>query len=313
MGTGSQVMRFVKRPKWLTKIRLVLIASALILLGLFWFCLPRHLFTKPTAYVVNDDQGQLLGAAIATDGQWRFLYDSIVPEKFKQCIITFEDKRFEHHLGVDFLAIGRAIKQNLKSNHISSGGSTITMQVIRLATHHRRTFLNKLLEMVMATRLELTYSKQDILALYSSNAPFGTNVVGLDAAAWRYFWRSPAQLSWGEMAALAVLPNSPSLVHPGKNRLMLLRKRNLLLDKLYSQGIITKSEAYLAKLEPVPDRPVALPVLAPHLLERFKHDCQTGAHTGATRITTTIKGDLQQQVNDIIERHHQVLAANHIN
>ncbi len=297
----------------MTKTRLVLIASVLVLVISFWFCLPLNLFNNPTAYIIDDDQGQLLGAAIAPDGQWRFPYDSIVPEKFKQCIITFEDKRFEHHPGVDFLAFGRAIRQNIKSGHVSSGGSTLTMQVIRLATHHRRTFLNKLIEMVMALRLELTNNKQTILALYSSNAPFGSNVVGLDAASWRYFGRSPQQLSWGEMAALAVLPNSPSLVHPGKNRDILLKKRNLLLDKLAARHIIDKNTAYLAKLEPVPERPVALPVLAPHLLERFKHDCQTGAHAGPTRITTSIKAGLQQQVNDIIERHHQVLAANHIN
>jgi penicillin-binding protein 1C len=307
-------MRFsYKRPAWLTKTRLVLITSALVLFTLFLFCLPGKLFDKPTAYIIDDDQGQLLGAAIATDGQWRFPYDSIVPGKFSKCIIAFEDKRFEHHPGVDLLAFGRAIKQNITSGHISSGGSTLTMQVIRLATHHNRTFLNKLLEMFMALRLELTYSKQEILALYTSNAPFGSNVVGLDAASWRYFGRNPEQLSWGEMAALAVLPNSPSLVHPGKNRAILLKKRNLLLDKLCRQGIIDKNTASLAKLEPVPDRPVALPVLAPHLLERFKHDCQTGVHTGPTRITTTIKAGLQQQVSDIIERHHEVLAANHIN
>lgn len=165
----------------------------------------------------------------------------------------------------------------------------------------------------MALRMELTYSKQEILALYASNAPFGSNVVGLDAASWRYFGRSPSQLSWGEMAALAVLPNAPSLVHPGKNRSVLLKKRNLLLDKLTSHGIIDKNTADLSKLEPVPDRPVPLPMLAPHLLERFKEDYQSGDHKGSTRITTTINAELQQQVNNIIERHHRVLMANHIN
>ena len=302
-----------RRPEWLTNKRLVMILSLLALFLFFWFCLPKRLFNSPTSYIIDDDKGQLLGAAIAPDGQWRFPYDTLVPEKFKQCIIAFEDKRFEHHPGVDFLAFGRAIVQNIRSRHISSGGSTLTMQVIRIATHHHRTFFNKLLEMVMALRLEVTYSKQEILALYASNAPFGSNVVGLDAASWRYFGRDPGQLSWGEMAALAVLPNSPSLVHPGKNRNILLKKRNLLLDKLNKQGVIDKNTAYLAKLEPMPDKPLPLPILAPHLLERFKQDCQNGVHVGPTRITTSIKAELQQQVSDIIERHHQVLAANHIN
>jgi len=295
------------------KRKIVLISTAVILLLCFWFCLPRQLFNKPTCFIIDDDKGQLLGAAIAADGQWRFPYDTLVPEKFKQCIITFEDKRFEHHPGVDVLAFGRAIRQNIKARHVTSGGSTITMQVIRLASNHRRTFLNKLLEMVMALRLELTHNKKDILALYASNAPFGSNVVGIDAASWRYFGRSPDKLSWGEMAAMAVLPNSPTLVHPGKNRFILLRKRNDLLDKLYREGIIDKSTSALAKLEPMPDKPVPLPQLAPHLLERFKSDYKINKQQGSTRITTTIKSDLQQQVNDIVERHHQVLKANHIN
>jgi penicillin-binding protein 1C len=295
------------------KKKIISISVALVLLSYFWFCLPRQLFNKPTCFIIDDDKGQLLGAAIAADGQWRFPYDTIVPEKFKQCIITFEDKRFEHHPGVDILAFGRAIRQNIKSKRVTSGGSTITMQVVRLASNHKRTFLNKLLEMVMALRLELTHSKRDILALYASNAPFGSNVVGIDAASWRYFGRSPDKLSWGEMAAMAVLPNSPTLVHPGKNRFILLRKRNELLDKLYREGIIDKSTSALAKLEPMPDKPVPLPQMAPHLLERFKSDYQSNTQQGSTRIITTIKYDLQQQVNDIVERHHQVLKANHIN
>jgi penicillin-binding protein 1C len=90
------------------------------------------------------------------------------------------------------------------------------------------------------------------------------------------------------MAALAVLPNSPSLVHPGKNRLTLLKKRNLLLDKLYGKGIIDKSTATLSKMEPMPDKPVPLPQTAPHLLARFIGDHKTAPLTN-TRITTTIK------------------------
>jgi penicillin-binding protein 1C len=300
-------------PSWLTKRRLIISLVLLVLFISFWFCLPKHLFNSPTSFVIDDEKGQLLGAAIATDGQWRFPYDTIVPEKFKQCIIAFEDKRFEHHWGVDALAFSRAIRQNLKAGHVTSGGSTLTMQVVRLATRHHRTFWNKLLEMVMALRLELTYSKAEILALYTSNAPFGSNVVGLDAASWRYFGRSPDKLSWGEMAAMAVLPNSPSLVHPGKNRKVLLQKRNLLLDRLQHEGIIDSSTAYLSKLEPMPDKPVPLPQIAPHMLERFKVDYRVRHQEGSTRITTTLKVQLQQQVNEIIERHHIVLRANHIN
>ncbi|WP_439697486.1 penicillin-binding protein 1C [Mucilaginibacter sp. AW1-7] len=289
-----------------------LLVFLFVLTVLFWFCLPKPLFKNPTSYVIDDNQGQLLGASIAKDGQWRFPYNDSVPEKFKQCIIAFEDKRFENHPGFDILAFGRAIKQNLSSKKVTSGGSTITMQVIRLATKHNRNIWNKLLEIFMALRLELTYSKKEILALYTSNAPFGTNVIGLDAASWRYFGRSPDKLSWGEMAAMAVLPNAPSLVHPGRNRQTLLNKRNRLLNRLYKQGVIDSITAELAKLEPVPERPMPLPSLAPHLLQRFKNDYDAKP-IGDTRIRTSIHSGLQQQVNDILEQHHQVLKANDIN
>lgn len=287
----------------------MLVLLALILL--FWFCLPKRLFYAPTSFVIDDSQGQLLGASIASDGQWRFPYDPKVPYKFKACIIAFEDQRFEHHPGFDVLAMGRAIKQDIRARHVVSGGSTITMQVIRLSTRNNRTVWQKILEIFKAMRLELRYSKDQILALYSSNAPFGSNVVGLDAASWRYFGRSADQLSWGEMAALAVLPNSPSLVHPGKNKLILLRKRNQLLDKLYRNHVIDATTAYLAKQEPVPEKPMPLPQLAPHLLDRFRNDHASDFQHG-TRVTTTINSTLQQNVTDILERHHQMLKANDI-
>lgn len=296
----------IKKPK-----RLALIVVGLTLLLLFWFCIPKKLFNAPTSFVIDDSNGQLLGAAIASDGQWRFPHNEQVPDKFKACIMAFEDKRFEHHPGFDPLAFGRAIRQNIRAGHVVSGGSTLTMQVIRLSSRQNRTFWQKLLEIIKAMRLEVSYSKAEILALYSSNAPFGSNVVGLDAASWRYFGRGPDKLSWGEMAALAVLPNSPSLVHPGKNRLILLRKRNKLIDKLARQKTINATTAMLAKLEPVPDKPVQLPRLAPHLLQRFRGDnIAAGLHGG--RVKTSINGVLQQNVADIVERHHQLLKGNNI-
>ena len=302
-----RIKQHLKRPK------VIIITATLFALALwFAFCLPKPLFNSPTSFVIDDDTGQLLGASIATDGQWRFPYNADVPEKFKQCIIAFEDKRFEHHPGFDPLAFSRAVRQNIRSKKVTSGGSTITMQVIRLATHHSRTVRNKIGEIFMALRLELGYSKPEILALYASNAPFGSNVIGLDAASWRYFGRSPDKLSWGEMAALAVLPNSPSLVHPGKNRQVLLKKRNLLLNRLYKQGVIDSTTAKLAEFEPVPEKPVPLPQMAPHLLQRFKADYKNNKQE-ITRIKTTIKTNLQLQVADILEKHHQVLKANDIN
>jgi penicillin-binding protein 1C len=303
----SRIKQNLKKPK-------VMILTAIFLALALWFalCLPKPLFNTPTSFVIDDDAGQLLGASIASDGQWRFPYNANVPQKFVKCITAFEDKRFESHPGFDPLAFGRAIKQNIKSKKVTSGGSTLTMQVIRLSTRHNRTVWNKLGEIFMALRLEITYSKKEIMALYASNAPFGSNVIGLDAASWRYFGRGPDKLSWGEMAALAVLPNSPSLVHPGKNRQILLKKRNLLLDRLYKQGTIDSTTAALAKFEPVPEKPMPLPQAAPHLLQRFKADFKRNKQA-LTRLKTTIKSGLQEQVGDILEKHHQVLKANDIN
>ncbi len=288
------------------------IAVVLGLLTWFWLCLPSKLFNTPTSYVIEDKDGNLLNAVIAADGQWRFPYNKAVPQKFIDCITTFEDRRFFKHPGVDPVAIGRAAIKNIKNKSVVQGGSTLTMQVIRLSKKNdKRNIGNKLKESILALRLEFSYSKKEILALYASNAPFGSNIVGLDAAAWRYYGRSADKLSWGEMAALAVLPNAPALVHPGKNRDVLLRKRNLLLDNLMLAGKIDKSNTELAKLEPLPDEPLKLPQYASHLLQRFKNDNKKWLQE--TKIKTTIDGNLQKNIMGIVQQHQSVLKGNGIN
>jgi len=288
-----------------------------ILLIWFWWSLPSRLFNAPTCFVITDKNGQLLNASIADDGQWRFPYNEKVPEKFIDCITAFEDKRFYYHPGVDPIAMSRALYQNITHKKVVSGGSTLTMQVIRLSKkHENRNIWNKIIESILAVRLEITNSKTTIMSLYASNAPFGSNVVGLDAAAWRYYGRSAAQLSWGEMAALAVLPNAPALVHPGKNRDILLRKRNELIDKLLAQHTIDKTTAELAKLEPLPAAPRTLPQLAPHLADRYKRDYRVLQQTDksiTTGITTTIDINLQQQLAVILQTHQLQLRGNQIN
>src|SRR5690606_20698321 len=109
-----------------------------------------------------------------------------VPDKFAKCITTFEDKRFYFHPGIDPIALTRAVIQNISGRRVISGGSTISMQVIRMSREKERTIWQKTIEALLALRLETGYNKASILQLYSSNAPFGSNVVGLDAAAWRY-------------------------------------------------------------------------------------------------------------------------------
>lgn len=276
----------------------------------FWFCLPDPLFNISTSHVIEASNGDLMGATIAADGQWRFPHNDTVPGKFRDCIIAFEDKRFFYHPGIDPVAIVRALRQNIQSGSRVSGGSTLSMQVIRLARNQPRNIWHKIVESLMAVRLETRYSKRNILSLYASNAPFGTNVIGLDAAAWRYYGRNAEQLSWGEMAALAVLPNAPGLVHPGRNRERLLQKRNFLLDKLLQEQIIDSSTCYLSKLEPLPDAPKPLPQLAPHLLQRFRKERKKGT---TTLLHSTVSKSLQETVIRITEQHHNVLKGNGIN
>ena len=305
----KKIFSKIKALRTSKKIVLAVISGLLIW---FYFSLPSKLFKAPTCYVIEDKDGNLLNATIAADGQWRFPYNKNVPQKFIDCITTFEDRRFFKHPGVDPVAIGRAVIKNIKNKGVVQGGSTITMQVIRLSNrNNKRSIWNKIKESILAVRLELSYSKKNILALYASNAPFGSNIVGLEAAAWRYYGRSADKLSWGEMAALAVLPNAPALVHPGKNRNVLLKKRNTVLDNLQQAGKIEKTSAELAKLEPLPDEPYRLPQNASHLLQRFIKDNKTWQQE--TKIKTTLDGNLQKNVGIILQQHQAVLKGNGIN
>lgn len=274
----------------------------------YYFSLPVVLFNDPYATVLEDRHGNLLSAAISSDGQWRFPEGVKIPDKFKDAVVLFEDKRFFYHPGVDPVSLIRAAKQNFSSGKVVSGGSTISMQVIRLSRKNKsRTYLEKIIEIILATRLELRYSKEELLGLYSSHAPFGGNVVGIEAACWRFFGRNPEQLSWSEAAMLAVLPNNPSLIHLGKNRTKLKEKRDRLLEKLRQVGKIDALTLDLAKSEPIPENPLQLPKIAPHLLTRFIKEGKANKKT-----VTTLDITLQQRTRQIVHDHHQVLKGNQI-
>ena len=290
---GAKIIKYFKQLSITRKVIFILIT---ILVIAYIFCLPRQLFHVPYSTVVTDRNGELLGARIASDGQWRFPPRNTTPEKIKQCLITFEDRHFYHHWGVNPVSTGRAAYQNLKNKRIVSGGSTLTMQTIRLARNKSRTFGEKFIEMILATRLEFRASKEKILSMYVSHAPFGGNVVGLDAAAWRYFGHSAEELSWAEAAMLAVLPNAPAMIHLSKSRQSLLNKRNRLLKQLYGRKIIDSSTYELAISEPLPDEPHPLPQIAPHLVSRF---CQE--RNGKYSVSTIDRG-IQTQIENAAER-----------
>lgn len=278
----------------------------ILLIG-YYFCLPKQLFKDPTSTVIESKKGELLGAMIADDGQWRFPEVDSVPKKFRECIVHFEDQYFFKHFGFNPVSMVKAIGQNLKAGRVVRGGSTLTQQVIRLSRKGKgRTYFEKLIELVFATRLELRSPKEEILKLYTSYAPFGGNVVGLDVASWRYFGVHPHQLSWAESATLAVLPNAPSLIYPGKNQQQLLRKRNNLLKKLLEKEIIDSLTFDLSITEELPQKPYSLPQVAPHLLQKVVKSDK------GKRIKVTVDYQLQKNVNNIVDRHYQLLRQNQV-
>ena len=157
----------------------------LILLIWYYFSLPKQLFNSPTSTVIESAEGDLLGAKIADDGQWRFPEKDSISSKFTTCIVQFEDAHFYKHVGFNPVSMFKALQQNIKAGKVKRGGSTLTQQVIRLSRKgKKRTYLEKIIELILATRLELRHSKNEILSFYASYAPFGGNVVGVEAASY---------------------------------------------------------------------------------------------------------------------------------
>ncbi|MDY0089219.1 MAG: penicillin-binding protein 1C [Flavobacteriaceae bacterium] len=297
---NNKIILWIKNNK-------IKLAIIFLLLAAYYFCLPKTLFNSPYATVIESENGELLGAKIADDGQWRFPEPDSIPYKFKTCIIAFEDQHFYKHFGINPVSVWNAFRQNQKAGRVVRGGSTLTQQVIRLSRENKkRTYGEKFVEAILSTRLEFRYSKESILELYAAHAPFGGNVVGLEMASWRYFGVKPHQLSWAESATLAVLPNAPSLIYPGKNQEILRQKRNRLLKKLYEDGVFDKLTYELSLEEPLPQKPFDLPQIAPHLLERIVKENK------GKRIQTTIDLALQERVNHIAKNYYNQYKQNEI-
>lgn len=296
---------FQKRKGW--KIAVVLFLLLILMWGGMFIWVPRPLFQKPCSTLLYSVEGNLLGARIAADGQWRFPATDTLPSKFVACLLNYEDHYFYYHPGIHIPALLRALQLNIKAGKIVRGGSTLTMQLARIARgNQNRTFTEKAKEMAWALFLETIHSKNTILNLYASHAPFGGNVVGIETAAWRYFGRNASELSWAESATLAVLPNSPALIHPGRNRTQLKKKRDKLLAILKENNQIDETTYELACMEPLPEAPVPLPDEAPHLLERLAVD-----HSG-TRILSSVRQNLQKQTQEIVNRYARNYSSNYI-
>ncbi len=274
----------------------------IVLISLLTVYFHQPLFRSPTSTVLFSSNGRLMNARIADDEQWRFPLSKNVSEKFTKAILLYEDKRFYQHVGIDIIALGRALYQNIKARSVVSGASTLTMQVARLSYgNKKRTFWQKIKEAFLTIGIELTHSKKEILALYAANAPFGGNVVGLDAASWRYYGVPVDNLSWADIATLTVLPNAPALIHLSKNRDLLKQKRDEVLKRLFEDNHIDTIDYQLAIKQPLPDKPYALPNLTPHLTNHAIELGQKGKN-----INTTIDYNYQIALSDLVNRYGEM-------
>ncbi len=288
--------RPIRINPWLPPALLGWFAAMLFLWGLT----PEPLFVRPFSTVLEAADGRLLAARTARDGQWRFPLEGEFSEKLLWSVLTYEDEGFFHHPGFSSRALVRAAWQNISRQKIVSGGSTLSMQVVRLSRNNPpRTFWEKASEILGAVSLELRFSKDQILDAYLHHAPMGGNVVGLEAASWRYFGRRPRDLTWAQAATLAVLPNSPTLIRLDRGRELLQQKRDFLLRKLHQRGHLDGDSLTLALAEPLPDSPYPLPRHARHLLEGQKN---------GPRLKTAIDFDLQVRAEQVAARHLDQLA-----
>lgn len=286
--------------KWLNfSLRQTVIGGLILLWMILWLWGRNLEFNRDFAPVVYAGDGQILSASVAGDAQWRMYCSTGMPPRLATSIRLFEDQYFYYHPGINPVSILKAMWDNIRAKRIVRGGSTLTMQVARLYYHRpERTYLQKIKEMALSLALECSHSKEQILQFYGQYAPFGGNIIGYHAASRLYFGKSPQHLSWGECATLAVLPNAPSDIYPGKGQQRLVLKRNRLLKKLLKKGFIDSTTYRLSRREQVPVRKYSFGRLAPHLLSRLNH---TRPKTNQYR--TTIDFALQQEMASIAQRY----------
>src|SRR5262249_10021831 len=228
--------------------------------------------------------------------RWRFpaTVESVDP-RYLDAMIAYEDKRFRAHHGVDPWALARAAWQLVRNGRIVSGGSTLTMQVARLLEPRReRTLMVKLREMVRAVALEHVLSKDEILALYLSLAPYGGNLEGVRAASLAYFGKEPRRLTLGEIALLVALPQAPELRRPDRAGDTARRARERVLERLAAAGAVRADEGAQARSEQIVVARKPMPTLAPHAAD------EPGAAADARKLhRLTLEAPLQQALQDL--------------
>lgn len=220
-----------------------------------------------------------------------------IPDKLKQAVLTYEDRYFYQHPGVNPWSLMRAMYLNVKHHKVVSGGSTITMQVARMIRPKPRTYWNKFLEIMLAFKLEVHLTKDEILRQYLIHAPYGSNIRGYLAASHRYFEKKPSRLTWAEACLFAVLPNAPGIIFPTSNTDLLKAKRDELLAVMYHEGLLPKASYELSLLEAIPNRIAPFDLHAPHLTDRIHLENDLDV------VRTTIDAALQEEVNFFVRQH----------
>ena len=247
---------------------------------------------------VVDRNGVLLRPFLSQDGYWRLrTYPRDVDPRYLQLLKAYEDKRFDDHFGVDPVAIARAALQYAASGHIVSGASTLSMQAARLLdAHPTRTVGAKIAQMVRAVQLEERLSKDRVLSIYLTLAPFGGNLEGVRAASLAYFGKEPSALTLSQAATLVSIPQSPEAQRPDRHAIRAKRGRDHVLARMVEDGALTTSDAAVAQREGVASQRLAMPLIAPHFAEHL-----VLTHR-ARRIVTTIDAPLQQAVERMAAR-----------
>ena len=203
--------------------------------------------------VVLDRKGEILSVFLNSEEEFHIKYDGEVPETLKIAVINYEDKKFYSHSGVDYPRILKSFFNNMTGRK-KMGASTISMQVVKLLEPKKRTYFNKLVEVVKAYKLESKFSKDEILKIYLNNVPYGSNIIGYSGAIKMYFNKEVKDLSYAEATLLAVLPNSPGILNLKKNNDKLEAKRNRLLKTLLDRKLIDERQYKFSLLEKFPNK-----------------------------------------------------------
>ncbi|MCK6187327.1 peptidoglycan glycosyltransferase PbpC [Pseudomonas sp. EYE_354] len=274
------------------------VAPIALVIALLW--LADHLWPLPLpaddlARVVLAEDGTPLWRFADAQGVWRYpVHTSEVSPYYLDALLTYEDRWFYQHPGVNPLALARASWQNLTGARVVSGGSTLSMQVARLLDPHSRTFHGKLRQLWRTAQLEWHLSKEQILNLYLNRAPFGGTLQGVAAASWAYLGKSPAQLTRAEAALLAVLPQAPSRLRPDRHAQRAQQARDKVLRRLAEYQVWPQAAVDEALQEPLLLAPRLEPSLAPLLARRLNRP------DSPPLIRTTVDATLQRRLEDLL-------------